>query len=328
MSQQPGPQHEPVMLARITELLSPALAEPDSVYLDCTLGLGGHAEAVLRANPGARLIGIDRDADALAFAADRLAPFGDRVRLVQAVYDELADVLAEAGTPRVQAICMDLGLSSLQIDTADRGFAYAVDAPLDMRMDARDPRTAADILNTYSEADLARLLRAYGEEPAARPLARAIVAARASEPFDTSARLVDLVGAVAGRPGRGRRTGHPAKRTFQALRIEVNGELDALARALPAAVDALAEPAAGRPGGRLAVLAYHSLEDRMVKRVFRAGATADAPRHLPVPASELRPRLRLLTRGAEQPAEDETAGNPRAASARLRAVEKLQEVAA
>jgi 16S rRNA (cytosine1402-N4)-methyltransferase len=225
-------------------------------------------------------------------------------------------VLADAGTPAVQAILFDLGLSSLQIDRADRGFAYSVDAPLDMRMGQDQPLTAADVLNTYEVADLTRILRVYGEERFADRIARRIVAERADQPFTTSARLVALLQRTI--PAKSAKTGgHPAKRTFQALRIEVNAELAALEGALPAALTALA------PGGRIAVLAYHSLEDRMVKRAFAAGATDRAPRGLPVVPDDLQPELTLLTRGAERPGPDEVALNPRAASARLRSAMKL-----
>lgn len=312
--------HVPVMADRIVELLAAPLGS-GGTFVDCTLGLAGHAAAILAACPDARLVGIDRDPDALALAADRLEPFGDRVTLVRAVYDELPDVLADLGLPRVRAILADLGLSSLQIDRTDRGFAYSVDAPLDMRMGADAGATAADVVNTYDAAALARILRTYGEERFADRIARRIVAARAQEPFHTSARLVQVLSDAI--PAASRATGgHPAKRTFQALRIEVNGELDALAGLLPAALDALA------PGGRLAVLAYHSLEDRLVKQALAAASTDTAPRGLPVVPPEHRARFRLLTRGAERPTDAECALNPRAASARLRAAERLKEVAA
>ncbi|WP_040161722.1 16S rRNA (cytosine(1402)-N(4))-methyltransferase RsmH [Nigerium massiliense] len=315
---QQGAGHIPVLLDRIVELLTPALDAPGSVYVDCTLGLGGHAAAVLAAAPRARLIGIDRDPEALAEAGRRLAPFGDRVTLVRAVYDELGDVLAREGTPRVQAVLADLGLSSLQIDRRERGFAYAVDAPLDMRMSAGTGPTAADVVNGYAAAELARILRGYGEERFADRIARAIVAARDTEPFTTSARLVEVISAAI--PAAARHTGgHPAKRTFQALRIEVNGELAALEGLLPQALDALA------PGGRFAVLAYHSLEDRPVKNTFAAASTDRAPRGLPVVPKEYKARFRLLTRGAERPGEEERNHNPRAASARLRVAERLSE---
>ena len=311
------------MLDEIVALLSPALVAPDvstpPVLVDCTLGLGGHAEALLRACPEARLIGLDRDPAALALAARRLAPYSDRITLVEAVYDELTDVLAGLGRSRVQGVLLDLGLSSLQIDDTDRGFAYAVDAPLDMRMDGRQELTAAEVVNTYNAAELTRILRTYGEERFADRIARRIVAARAERPFDTSARLVQVLDSAI--PAAVRRTGgHPAKRTFQALRIEVNSELAALESVLPQAVAALAV------GGRIAVLAYHSLEDRLVKQVLAAGARDTAPPGLPVVPDEHQPRLRLLTRGAEKPSEAEIATNRRAASARFRAAERIREV--
>lgn len=314
------PHHVPVMLDRIVELLAPALAptevEPRPVLVDCTTGLGGHSAALLEACPKAQLIGLDRDPEALATATVRLHAYADRIRLVQAVYDELPEVLAESGRTNVRAILFDLGLSSLQIDRAERGFAYAVDAPLDMRMDPGQPLTAADVLNTYSAHDLSRILRRYGEERFADKIARRIVAEREIEPFSSSARLVALLQQAV--PARSIRTGgHPAKRTFQALRIEVNAELAALEGALPAAIAALSA------GGRIAVLSYHSLEDRLIKRTFAAGATDRAPRGLPVVPEELRPELTLLTRGVERPDQDEVAENSRAASARLRAAEKL-----
>nr|WP_092605846.1 16S rRNA (cytosine(1402)-N(4))-methyltransferase RsmH [Raineyella antarctica] len=326
-SQDPTPQavgrarpdaiHVPVMRDRIIELLAPALREPGSVFVDCTLGLGGHTAALLDACPQARAIGLDRDPDALATAGERLAPYGDRVTRVRAVYDELTDVLADLGVPRIQGVLADLGLSSLQIDARDRGFAYSVDSPLDMRMGQEGP-TAADVVNTYAAPQLSRILRRYGEERFADRIARAIVAARESEPFTTSARLVETIAAAI--PAAARHTGgHPAKRTFQALRIEVNRELEALEGMLPAALAALAVD------GRIAVLAYHSLEDRLVKQSFREASTSSAPRDLPVVPDELLPTFELLTRGAERPSVEETATNPRAASARLRAARRIKE---
>ncbi len=330
-------QHIPVMLAEIGALLSPALmtqqdlpsrdnspAGDDTaapILVDCTLGMGGHAEALLAACPQAQLVGMDRDADALALAGERLRPFGSRVTLVQAVYDELPEVLARLGHPKVQGVLLDLGLSSLQIDRPERGFAYAVDAPLDMRMDARQALTAADVLNTYSVSDLTRILRRYGEERFADRIARRIVAAREVEPFSTSARLVALLYDAI--PMAARKTGgHPAKRTFQALRIEVNDELDVLESVLPSAIAALAV------GGRIAVLAYHSLEDRLVKQILAIKAADRAPRNLPVVPPGYGPELKLLTRGAQRPTSEEAARNPRAASARLRAAERIEEAAA
>lgn len=317
----PSEAHVPVMRDRIVGVLAPALASPGARYVDCTLGLGGHAEAVLTAFPDCRLIGIDRDPDALDRAAARLAPFGDRVELFHARYDELPQVLDEAGRPKVQAILADLGLSSMQIDTRSRGFAYSVDAPLDMRMDPTEALTAATVVNTYSAADLTRILRSYGEERFADRIARRIVAIREASPFTHSAALVavltEAIPAAARHGG-----GHPAKRTFQALRIEVNGELTSLERFLPAAIAALAV------GGRVAILAYHSLEDRLVKRSLQAASTDRAPRGLPQVPVALRAQLRLVTKGAERPDQQEITANPRAASARLRVAERVSEEAA
>ncbi len=310
--------HVPVLAARIVELLAPALDAPGATYVDGTLGLGGHAALVLDACPQARLVGIDRDPAALAIAGDRLARFGDRVRLFRAVYHELPDVLAAAGLARVEGILLDLGLSSLQIDRAERGFAYAVDAPLDMRMDPDSELTAATIVNTWPATELARILRIYGEERNARRIAGAIVAAREVEPFTSSARLVRLV-ADAIPIAQRNSGGHPAKRTFQALRIVVNGELDSLSAVLPAALDALA------PGGRLAVLAYHSGEDRLVKRTFAEAARDHVPPGVPDVPAGYRARFTLLTRGAERPDAAEVTVNPRAASARLRGITRNQE---
>ncbi len=322
MDGQQAAGHVPVMCARIVELLGVPLRAPGAVYVDCTLGLGGHAEAVLTACPDASLIGIDRDRHALDAAAARLEPFGGRVALFQARYDELPEVLAEAGRPRVQAILADLGQSSMQIDRTERGFAYRVDAPLDMRMDDTQALTAAELLNTASAGELTGILRRFGEERFADRIARRIVAERAAEPFAGSARLVRVIEQSIPAAARTAGGGHPAKRTFQALRIAVNDELVALAGLLPAAIDALA------PGGRLAVLAYHSGEDRLVKNALRDAATDRAPRGLPAVPPELRARLVLLTRGAERPGDDEVRNNPRAASARLRAAERIDEVAA
>jgi 16S rRNA (cytosine1402-N4)-methyltransferase len=305
--------HVPVLAGRIVELLSPALAAPGSTYVDGTLGLGGHAALILDACPEARLVGIDRDPAALAVAGERLARFGDRVQLFRAVYSELPDVLARAGRRAVQAICLDLGLSSLQIDRRERGFAYSVDAPLDMRMDPDSDLTAATIINTWPAADLARVLRIHGEERFAERIADRIVAARAREPFTSSARLVSVIADAI--PAAARNTGgHPAKRTFQALRIVVNAELEALAEVLPASLDALA------PGGRLAVLAYHSGEDRMVKRALAAASSDHVPVGVPDVPVGYRAQFTLLTRGAERPGPAEVQANPRAASARLRAI--------
>jgi len=316
----PDELHVPVFLDRVLELLTPALEDSGAVVVDATLGMGGHSAVLLDRLPQVRLVGLDRDPQALHIAGERLAAFGDRATLVHAVYDELPEVLARLGLPAVQGVLFDLGVSSLQLDAAERGFAYAHDAPLDMRMDPTSGATAAEVLNTYSVDDLTRVLRDHGEERYARRIAQAIVRERAREPFASSARLVRLLYAVI--PAASRRTGgHPAKRTFQALRIEVNRELAVLERAIPAAVAALAV------GGRAVVLSYHSLEDRIVKRVFTAGATSSTPQGLPVELPGHEATLRLLTRGAEKPSADEMTVNPRAASARLRAVERVREAA-
>ncbi len=310
-------RHVPVLLERCLTLLSPALSEPGSVVVDATLGLGGHSQALLRACPQAVLVGIDRDRRALALAGERLAAYRDRLHLVHAVHDELPRVLADLGVAEVKGVLLDLGVSSMQLDEVGRGFAYAVDAPLDMRMDPSEGPSAAEVLNTYSVDELTRVLREYGEERFARRIAERLVAERDREPFATSARLVELVRRAI--PAATRRTGgNPAKRTFQALRIEVNGELDALRRVMPAAVEALAV------GGRIVVLAYHSLEDRIVKDVLVRGARSTAPPDLPVEPPEHAPVLRLLTRGAESAGDDEVAANPRAASVRLRAAERIR----
>jgi len=313
-------RHEPVMLERVLALLAPALDVPGAVVVDATLGLGGHAEAVLRAFDDVRLVGLDRDPDALASSTERLAPFSARTTLVHAVDDAIPEVLASLRLERVQGVLFDLGVSSMQLDVPERGFSYARDAPLDMRMDTTRGMTAAEVLNTYPAGRLARVLRTYGEERFARRIADAVVRERARAPFSTSARLAELVRDSIPAPAR-RTGGNPAKRTFQALRIEVNGELEVLERALPAGVDALALH------GRVVVLAYHSLEDRIVKRTLAAGARSTAPQDLPVVPPHHEPRLRLLTRGAETPAPQETASNPRAASARLRAAERIREAA-
>ncbi|WP_442816347.1 16S rRNA (cytosine(1402)-N(4))-methyltransferase RsmH [Streptomyces sp. NBC_01233] len=306
------------MLQRCLDLLAPALERPGAVVVDCTLGLGGHSEALLTRFPEAHLIGLDRDKEALRLSGERLAPFGDRATLVHAIYADLAEVLDGLGIPTVQGILFDLGVSSMQLDEADRGFAYAQDAPLDMRMDQTTGISAAEVLNTYAPGELVRILRQYGEEKQAKRIVSAVVRERDKEPFTNSARLVELIRDSL--PQAAKRTGgNPAKRTFQALRIEVNGELSGLEKAIPAAVDRIAV------GGRIAVLSYHSLEDRLVKQVFAAGAASTAPPGLPVVPEKYQPKLKLLTRGAELPTEEEIAENRRAAPARFRGVERIRE---
>jgi 16S rRNA (cytosine1402-N4)-methyltransferase len=312
--------HVPVMLDRILALLGPALSAPsddDVFFVDATLGLGGHSAAVLEAHPRVTLIGLDRDTTAIERAGRRLEAYSDRIHLVHAVYDELPRVLADLGISGVHAVLFDLGVSSPQLDEAERGFAYSYDAPLDMRMDRTQELTAEQVVNTYSASDLTRILRDYGEERFARRVAQAIVRERGRAPLTSTSKLVEVVRDAI--PAASRRTGgHPGKRTFQALRMEVNAELTALKNAVPAALDALVV------GGRIAVLAYHSLEDRIVKRAFAEHTTDTTPPGLPVPLPDLQPRFRLLTRGAEHPSDEETTSNPRAASARFRAAERIR----
>jgi len=311
------PRHAPVLLDRVVALLAPALAHDGAVLVDCTLGLGGHTEAVLQQCESARVIGIDRDTAALELAGERLRPFGDRFVGVHAVYDEIAEVVRDQGLDHVDAVLFDLGVSSMQLDVRERGFAYAADAPLDMRMDSTTGPTAADVLNTYSAGELTRVLREYGEEKFAKKIAHAVVRQRELEPFTTSARLVELLYAEIPAPAR-RTGGHPAKRTFQALRMEVNDELAVLRRAIPAAIDVIGV------GGRVVVESYHSLEDRLVKRAFTAVTRLDVPEDLPFLPEGSEPLFRLVTRGAEVAGGQEIEQNPRAASVRLRAIERVR----
>jgi 16S rRNA (cytosine1402-N4)-methyltransferase len=314
MSAAPG-RHLPVMTDRVLALLAPALEPVGAVLVDATLGRAGHAGALLSEHPGLTLIGIDTDDAAIEESRRLLAAHAGRVSLVRAAYDEIPAILARLGHVSVQGILFDLGVSSPQLDDPGRGFAYSRDAPLDMRMDRTRQLTAAEVVNTYPAAQLARVLREYGEERFARRIADAVVTERAREPLTSTMRLSEIVRDSI--PAAARRTGgNPAKRTFQALRIEVNGELETLYRALPAALDAVAV------GGRIVVLAYHSLEDRAVKRALAGRAADTTPPGLPVSLPASRPRFRLLTRGAERPSAAELAANPRAASARLRAAER------
>jgi 16S rRNA (cytosine1402-N4)-methyltransferase len=309
--------HVPVLLERVLGLLAPALHGHPATVVDATLGLGGHAEALLDAHPELTLVGLDRDPAALARSADRLARFTGRIHLVHAVYDRMPEVLAELGIAGVHGVLFDLGVSSMQLDVVERGFAYAHDAPLDMRMDPADPLTAAHVVNDYSVPELARVLREYGEERFAQRIAAAIDTERRREPITSTARLAEIVRTAIPAATR-RHGGHPAKRAFQGLRIEVNGELDALRTAVPAALDALTL------GGRIVAMSYHSLEDRIVKRAIAALATDQTPPELPVRLAERGPQLRLLTRGAESASAEEVAANSRAASVRLRAAERVR----
>ena len=311
--------HTPVLLDRCVELLAPALQHDGAVVVDATLGMGGHSEALLERFPTAHLIGLDRDTDALRIAGERLSRFGDRVTLVHTVYDGIADAVRGAGFPHADGILFDLGVSSLQLDEADRGFAYSKDAPLDMRMDQSAGTTAADIVATYGEGDLRRIFERYGDEKLAGRYARAIIAARQEAPIERSAHLVDILIAATPMAVQRERSGHPAKRVFQALRIEVNGELTVLERALPAALGILPV------SGRVVVMSYQSLEDRLVKRVFAEATRSTAPAGLPIEPPEHAPRFRLLTKGAELASDEEKTRNPRATPVRLRAAERVRE---
>lgn len=317
--------HVPVLARRCVELLTPALtrSHPDgtgAVLVDATLGAGGHAELFLTELPGLRVIGLDRDPSALQIARDRLAPFADRITLVHTRYDGIVNALTESGYDTVESVdgvLFDLGVSSMQLDRAERGFAYAKDAPLDMRMDPSSSLTAADIVNTYSEAELADILHRYGEERFARRIAAQIARRRARTPFTTTAELVALLYEAIPAPAR-RTGGHPAKRTFQALRVAVNDELESLRNAVPAALDALAV------AGRIVVMAYQSLEDRIVKRLFADATASRTPPGLPMELPGHGPLFRSLTHGAEKADAVEVERNPRSAPVRLRALQRIE----
>ncbi|MEY4994033.1 MAG: hypothetical protein RIS82_1155 [Actinomycetota bacterium] len=320
MTKQISELHAPVLLERAIELLGPALSGDDAVMVDGTLGLGGHTEAFLERFPKLTVIGIDRDPSALELAGQRLAKFGSRIHLVHAVYDQILEVLEDLDVPAVQGILLDLGVSSMQLDERERGFAYSYEAPLDMRMNSTEGRTAADIVNNYSEGDLARIFKEFGEERYAKAVAREIVSIRKTKPFTTSTELAGLIAKIIPFiPGKS--SGHPAKRVFQALRIEVNGELEVLTRTIPAALEALSV------GGRIVVMSYHSLEDRITKQALVAAATSSAPIELPIELPEHAPTVRLLVKGAEAASAEEILRNPRAASVRLRAAEKIRSAA-
>lgn len=314
-----GHGHIPVLLDRCVEILAPALSRPGAVLVDATLGAGGHAERFLTDFPELRLIGLDRDPGALAIAGARLAPFSDRVTLVRTRYDGITDALTEAGYPpadSVDGVLFDLGVSSMQLDQPERGFSYAKDAPLDMRMDTDAPLTAAEILNTYDRAQLTDILRRFGEEKFAHRIAGFVIEQRQKAPLSTTGELVEIIYRAVPAPAR-RTGGHPAKRTFQALRIAVNAELDSLSAALPAALAAL------RSGGRIAVMAYQSLEDRIVKTAFAAATASRTPAGLPVELPGYEPEFIAITRGAERADADEIERNPRSAPVRLRALERV-----
>jgi S-adenosyl-methyltransferase MraW len=287
-----------------------------AVVVDCTLGMGGHSEAILQRFDNLHLIGLDRDEQAHQLAGARLKSFEDRVDLVHAVYDEISDVVEDLGFPGIDGVLFDLGVSSLQLDERERGFAYSYDAPLDMRMDTSVGPTAEDLVNDLDRERLLQIIRQWGEEKFAGRISTAIVDARATERITTTAQLVEVIRSVV--PAAAARTsGHPAKRTFQALRIAVNEELDVLERAIPASMSSL------NIGGRVVVMSYHSLEDKITKRHFVKGSTSSAPPGFPVELEEHKPEFKVLTKGTEKPTEAEIAENPRAASARLRAVERV-----
>jgi 16S rRNA (cytosine1402-N4)-methyltransferase len=305
------------MLQRCLELLAPAIdAVAAPVMVDATLGLGGHAAAFLRRFPTLTLIGLDHDAAALEIARERLREFSPRVQFVHTRNDGYDQALRSCGVKGVNAALFDLGVSSMQLDLPERGFAYSQDAPLDMRMDASSPLTAAEIVNSWDEDAIARILRDYSGEKFARPLARAIARRRVVAPLRSTQELVELIYEVIPAPAR-RTGGHPAKRTFQALRVAVNDELGVLRRALPQALDATVI------GGRLVVMSYQSDEDRIVKGEFASACAPDVPEGLVVRAHEVGVRYRLLTRGSETASDAEIAENSRSASVRLRAIERV-----
>ncbi|AOZ72851.1 16S rRNA (cytosine(1402)-N(4))-methyltransferase [Boudabousia tangfeifanii] len=314
----PAGAHQPVLRDACLDLLAPALQVAKPVVIDCTLGMGGHTEAMLERFETLTVLGIDRDQEAIALASKRLSRFGDRFQAFHTTYDQVGEVAATVGG-MVDGILMDLGVSSLQLDEVDRGFSYARDAALDMRMDQQAQTDAGTFLNTADEAELRRVLHLYGEEKFAGRIAKNIVKARAEKPLTRTSELVaivrDSLPAAAMRTG-----GNPAKRTFQAIRIAVNDELGILRLALPRAINSL------RLGGRLVVESYQSLEDRLVKRSFAAGATTQAPPDLPVVPESAKPYLQLVTKGARRATEAEIADNPRSAPVRLRACEKIRDV--
>lgn len=315
-----GFRHVPVLSGPALEWLTPALSG-EGPLIDCTLGAGGHSEAFLSALPDLVILGIDRDREALEAAERRLKQFGSRMRLVQVNFADIEQAARGEGYEQVGAILYDLGVSSPQLDRAERGFGFRSGFPLDMRMDQEADLKAQDIVNNYSEDRLIDIIFRYGEEKFARRVARAIVLRRAVQPFEEASDLAEVVKTAI--PAATRRTGpHPARRTFQALRIETNAELESLERSLAAAVDLL------RPGGRVAVISYHSLEDRITKQTFRTAAEGcTCPKDLPICVCGKSPRVKVLTNRPVRPDEQETARNPRSDSARMRVAEKMSEAA-
>jgi 16S rRNA (cytosine1402-N4)-methyltransferase len=310
-------EHVSVMRDRCVDLLSPAIAASSNpVVVDATLGLGGHTEALLQKFPHLTVIGIDRDLDAIAKASNRLAPFGDRFRTAHSTFDGIAQIVANLGVKHIDGALFDLGVSSMQLDQSERGFSYSHDAPLDMRMDRTQSLTAGEIINTYEPGQLVRILRTYGEEKFATRIVESIVKQRAIAPMNSTTQLAEMVKAAI--PAATRRTGgNPAKRTFQALRIETNDELGTITRALPAALELL------NVGARLVVMSFQSLEDRIVKQLFVASTTSGTPRNLPFELPEYAAKFSMITRGSETPTDAELAENSRSQSVRLRAIERV-----
>ena len=309
--------HIPVALNRCVALLAPAIDKSDSpIVIDATLGMGGHTRALLETFPSLRVIAFDRDTAAIAVAKENLLDFSERVTIVHAVYDEIAITLENLGIAAVDGALFDLGVSSMQLDDADRGFAYSHDAPLDMRMDQSTGLSALDVLMTYSRSDLIHIIRLYGEEKFAPKIVDNIIKAREAGTLRGTKGLADIVKESI--PAATRRTGgNPAKRTFQALRIEVNQELEVLTRAIPQAIQSLSV------GGRLVVMAYQSLEDKIVKKAFTEVTTSGTPLGLPVDLPNSAAHYEFVIRGSEGASEAEIQENPRASSMRLRAIERV-----
>lgn len=310
-------QHIPVALERCIALLTPSILKTESpVIIDATLGLGGHSKALLTQFPQLRIIGFDRDLSAIAIANQNLSAVINRITIVHAVYNEIDSVLSGLGISKVDGVLFDLGVSSMQLDVADRGFAYSQEAPLDMRMDQSTGMSAFEVLHSYQRNDLIRILRLYGEEKFAKNIAENILKARAVDALNTTKDLAELVKESIPAPAR-RTGGNPAKRTFQALRIEVNQELEVLESAIPQALNALAV------GGRIVVMAYQSLEDKIVKSAFTSVTTSGTPRGLPIDLPNSAAKFGFVIRGSESATEEEILSNPRAQSMRLRAIERL-----
>ena len=310
-------EHVSVMRDRCVDLLAPAIsAATNPVVVDATLGLGGHTEALLQKFPHLTVIGIDRDLDAIAKATARLAPYADRLKTAHSTFDGISDVVANLGYKHIDGALFDLGVSSMQLDQPERGFSYSQDAPLDMRMDRSQSLTAGEIINTYEPGQLVRILRTYGEEKFATRIVESIVKQRAIAPLNSTTQLAEMVKEAI--PAATRRTGgNPAKRTFQALRIETNDELGTITRALPAALELLSV------GARLVVMSFQSLEDRIVKQLFVASTTSGTPRNLPFELPEYAAKFSMITRGSETPTDVELEENSRSQSVRLRAVERV-----